>query len=189
MALPPFSAQAESFFQETVAKDLSELWPVKEVWESRVGALEQLLRQETERTESRSSNASIRLGWKLRDYGRGHIMVVPVEQKRTKTGGWTKGREVALYRLTDLQDEKLDYLTEQDKAVLAAVQRKRRYYDMIYQLDPGRGPAGPGGAPQRLLGRPPRPAGRDRARHARGPHRAPRAADCASPWTPIPARS
>jgi hypothetical protein len=83
----PFDAQAESFFQETVAKDLSELWPVKEVWESRIGALEQLLRQETERMENRSSSASVRLGWKLRDYGRGHIMVVPVEQKRTKGNG------------------------------------------------------------------------------------------------------
>ena len=45
LGLPPFDAQAESFFQETAVKDLSELWPVEEVWESRVGALERLLRQ------------------------------------------------------------------------------------------------------------------------------------------------
>jgi superfamily II DNA or RNA helicase len=137
LGLPPFDVQAESFFRETPARDLSELWPVKEVWESRVGALEQLLRQEAERSENGASNASIRLGWKLRDYGRGHIVVVPVEQKRTKSGGWTKGREIALYRLTDLHSGRLDYLTEQDKAVLAAVQRKQRYYDMIYELDAG----------------------------------------------------
>ncbi len=137
IGLPAFAGPAESFFQETPAKDLSEVWPVKEVWESRIGALEQLLRQEAERTENRASNAAARLGWKLRDYGRGHIMVVPVEQKRTKTGGWTKGREIPIYRLANHQDEKLDYLTEQDKAVLTAVQRKQRYYDMVYQLDAG----------------------------------------------------
>jgi hypothetical protein len=137
MGLPAVGTQAESFFQETPARDLSELWPVKEVWESRVGALESLLRQEAERLENRFSKASIRLGWKLRDYGKGHIMVVPVEQKRTKTGGWTKGREIALYRLVNLQDRSLDYLTEQDKAVLAAVQRKQGYYGMIYQPDAG----------------------------------------------------
>ena len=137
IGLPTYGARAESFFQETGAKDLSELWHVKEVWESRIGALEQLLRQEAERTENRASNAAARLGWKLRDYGRGHIMVVPVEQKRTKAGGWTKGREIPIYRLASHQDEKLDYLTEQDKAVLTGILRRQRYYDMVYQLDAG----------------------------------------------------
>ena len=40
-----YAAKADAFFQETPAKDLSELWPVKEIWESRIAALEQLLRE------------------------------------------------------------------------------------------------------------------------------------------------
>jgi hypothetical protein len=134
--LTPHAAQTRTFFQESGAKDLSELWTVKEIWEARVGALERLL-QEAEQAKSEPSNASCRFGWKLREWGRGRITVVPVEQKRTKTGAWTKGREIALYRLTDRQRQGLDYLTDQDKAALAGILRKPNYYDMTYQQDPG----------------------------------------------------
>ncbi len=134
--LPPYTAGADTFFQETEAKDLSELWTVKEIWESRVAALEQLL-QETEHTKNQPADSSRRLGWKLRDWGRGGITVVPVEQKRTKTGGWTKGREVAVYRLIEQDHEEIDYLTEQDKAALAGILIKQDYYDVMYRLDPG----------------------------------------------------
>jgi len=138
VALPPYVDQAEAFFRETGAKDLSELWPVKEVWENRVGALEQLLRQEADRTNNAAAEASIRLGWKLCEYGQDRITVIPVEQKRTKNGGWTKGREIALYRLASYADQNLDHLTEQDKAALAGILGKQHhYYEMAYQLDAG----------------------------------------------------
>ena len=132
----PSGATADAFFQEAEAKDLSELWTVKEVWESRVAALEQLLR-ESEHGENLAADSSRRLGWKLRDWGRGGITVVPVEQKRTKTGGWTKGREVAIYRLIEQDQQELDFLNDQDKAALAGIMIKQDYYDMMYRLDPG----------------------------------------------------
>jgi len=137
VSLPAHEAHADAFFQETVLKDLSELWPVKEVWESRIGALEQLIRQQAEHRGSEPSERPMRLAWKLCEYGKDRIMVVPVEQKRTKAGGWTKGREIALYRLAHYEGEKLDYLTSQDREALAGIFRKQRYYEMAYQLDAG----------------------------------------------------
>ncbi|MEN6423989.1 MAG: DEAD/DEAH box helicase, partial [Phycisphaerales bacterium] len=135
MNLPDYAAQADVFFRESGAKDLSELWAVKEIWESRVTALEQLLR-DAEHAENRLPDASRRLVWRLRDWGQ-KVLVIPVEQKRTKTGAWTKGREIGISRLVERSREDQDFLTDQDKAVLAAITIKQDYYDMVYRLDPG----------------------------------------------------
>jgi superfamily II DNA or RNA helicase len=135
-AVSPHSDKADAFFRETQAKDLSSLWPVKEIWESRITALEQLL-HEAENIENRPADSSRRLGWKLREWREGHFDVVPVEQKRTKTGSWTKGREVAIHRLTEMDRQEMDFLTDQDKAALAGVITRREYYDTVYRLDPG----------------------------------------------------
>ena len=56
------------------------------------------------------------------------IAVVPVEQKRTKAGGWTKGREVASYHLARYPEEAADFLTDQDRAALAGFAMRRDYY-------------------------------------------------------------
>ncbi len=134
--LPQYTGRAESFFQQGPARDLSELWAVKEMWQSQVGALEQLV-QGAEQARADSQQRPVRLGWKLSEPWPDEIRVVPVEQKRTKTGGWTKGREVALRRLVDPETEGLDYLTDQDKAALAAVGMvSRGYYGGVaYDMD------------------------------------------------------
>ncbi len=139
MAVPADSAAvADTFFREAGAKDLAELWPVKEVWESRVVALEQLI-HESELAADQSSERSRRLVWKLRQWQSGPITVVPVEQKRTKAGGWTKGREISAYHLSDYPEEGGDFLTDQDKAALAAVVmgREHYYYGDAYETDSG----------------------------------------------------
>jgi superfamily II DNA or RNA helicase len=131
--------EAEAFFRDTPARDLSELWTVREVWETRVGALEQLL-QEAERTaDAPPAVQSLRLAWKIQELRPDEVAVIPVEQKRTKAGGWTKGREVPLHRLLNPGAEGLEYLTEQDKTALAGAQKNGRYYyDYAYRLDAGR---------------------------------------------------
>jgi hypothetical protein len=58
---PACAGQADAFFQGTGAKDLSELWAVKEIWESRVTALEQLLR-DAEQAQNRPAEPDRRLG-------------------------------------------------------------------------------------------------------------------------------
>ena len=168
--LPAYTAKADAFFQETPAKDLSELWTVKEIWESRVAALEQLLR-EAEHMGDGPANASRRLGWKLRQWGQNRIDVVPVEQKRTKTGAWTKGREVAIYRLVE-QDRQETGLPDR-----SGQGRSGRHHDETRLLrhdvptGPRHHPAGPVGTSQCLLGESSTDPGRDRAGHARGTHR------------------
>jgi superfamily II DNA or RNA helicase/tetratricopeptide (TPR) repeat protein len=128
MTLPAgTAAAADAFFQEAAVKDLAELWAVKEIWESRVGALEQLIRQ-AELAADQSSTQSRRLVWKLREWSSGRMAVIPVEQKRTKAGGWTKGREVSSYHLSGYPEEAADFLTDQDKAALTTILMAHDFY-------------------------------------------------------------
>ncbi len=141
VAPPQYAARAESFFGQSPAFDLSELWTVKEMWESQIGALEQLV-QESESSAGEVSQNTRRLGWRLSDVGQGMISVTPVEQKRTKKGSWTGGREVALHRLMSPEISGLDYLTDQDKTTLAGAAGRRLggYYSYNYAVDLNPGP-------------------------------------------------
>ncbi len=150
VGLPPYVARAESFFQQGPARDLSELWAVREMWESQVRALEQLI-QESESAAGAVSQKTRRLGWKLSEAWEGVISVAPVEQKRTKKGSWTAGREVALHRLMSPDANGLDYLADQDKAAIASAAQRRAssYYGYSYGVD-----LEPGLVLQRLVGHP-----------------------------------
>ncbi|MBN1509620.1 MAG: hypothetical protein JW955_22420 [Sedimentisphaerales bacterium] len=134
----PTCGPADTFFQEGGVRDLAELWTVKEVWESRLGALEQLI-QEAEHAANHLSGPSRRLIWKLRERSFDSLTVVPVEQKRTKSGGWTKGREISSYGLSNYAQNGGDFLTEQDKAALAVLLMGRDdyYYRHAYETDAG----------------------------------------------------
>ncbi|MBN1361490.1 MAG: DEAD/DEAH box helicase [Sedimentisphaerales bacterium] len=134
--LPQYAGRAEASFQQGPARDLSELWAVKEMWESQVRALEELVRGAQE-AHAASQQRPVRLGWKLSEPWPEQVRVVPVEQKRTKAGGWTKGREVALRRLVNPDPEGLTYLTDQDKAALSAVSATSRGYygGVTYEID------------------------------------------------------
>jgi len=66
--------------------------------------------------------------------------VVPVEQKITKKGSWTKGREVALSRVKNHRSEGLDYLSDQDTKVaeLIRASSNRHYYQSSCTLNVNR---------------------------------------------------
>jgi len=135
--LPVYGARAASFFEQGSAQDLSELWTVKEVWESQVGALASLI-QTAEPAGVDPEKQSRRLGWKLDEKWEEDIQVIPVEQKRSKTGRWTKGRDLALRRLVDPEAAGLDYLTDQDKRAMQALGPAGRGYYHDYELDTAR---------------------------------------------------
>jgi len=138
--------EATQFFERSGLADLSELWSPKETWENQLQALEQLLGQSPGRPSQAGSSAGRgqRLGWKLKpnwnydpaaDFGidthsEPVLAVVPVEQKLTKRGAWTKGREVALSRVKNYQSEGLHYLLDQDMDVAKLIRARstRRYY-------------------------------------------------------------
>ena len=77
----------------------------------------------------REPERSTRLCW-LVDYADGLLELTPREQKRTATGGWTKGRSIAFQRL--LLDREVDYLTSQDRSIS----------DALYQAEEGGGKNG-----------------------------------------------
>jgi superfamily II DNA or RNA helicase/tetratricopeptide (TPR) repeat protein len=132
-----YNAQAEAFFSQTPARDLAELWKVREVWEGRICALERLLHG-VEQGKGRPVIASRRLAWKLSEYGEAGIRVTPVEQGRTRGGAWTRGREIALHRLVNRGGRGLDCLTEQDKAAVAAsLSGQDEGYGSFYGPNPG----------------------------------------------------
>ncbi len=65
-------------------------------------------------------------------------LAVEVVEQSVKRDGWTDGRPVALKRLHE-RDPKLDYLSEQDRAVLRAIRVERGpwgHSDSTYSLDP-----------------------------------------------------
>ncbi|NTU47436.1 MAG: DEAD/DEAH box helicase [Syntrophobacteraceae bacterium] len=66
-----------------------------------------------------------RLVWHLH-YTEGMIGLQPVEQKRSGSGAWTKGRPVSLARFYN--GTKLGSITEQDKRIRAALSKSVNYY-------------------------------------------------------------
>lgn len=69
--------------------------------------------------------ADTRLIWLL-DYQAGMLAIRAVEQKRTARGAWSKGRSVAVSRLYGGTHP--DCMTEQDRAICAAIEREGRYW-------------------------------------------------------------
>lgn len=101
---------------------------IEEPWEKGLRALIQI-GSESEGSEGQKPAAGPRLIW-LIDFHSGTLSVQPIEQKLTARGGWSKGRPVALSRL--FSRTKLDYITEQDRAICAAIKREHHYYDSYF---------------------------------------------------------
>ena len=131
--VPIHGEAAEAFFLDGPAQDLSQVWEIKELWESQIGALTSLI-QGAGSPEADPTTRTRRLAWKLCRQWEDSVRVVPVEQKRTKRGGWSKGREVSLHRLADYEAEGLDYLTDQDKSALHAIKAQRQGYYRGYSF-------------------------------------------------------
>ncbi len=143
--------EAHQFFETSGLTDLSDIWSPKEIWEGQLQALEQLVGQASGHQTESQTLRSQRLAWKLKprwdydpdsDFGMDthnspvHA-VIPVEQKMSKKGAWTKGREVALNRLKNYRSEGLNYLTDQDIKVseLIQVSSNRHYYQSACTLN------------------------------------------------------
>ena len=63
----------------------------------------------------------IKLVWMV-DYKDNTLHLFPREQKKKTSGGWSKGRTIALSRLAEGAD--LDYLTDQDRRICAALHQE-----------------------------------------------------------------
>ncbi len=135
--------ETNSFFATSGLVDLSTYWAPKQIWETQLQALEELFGQSGTGGAIDGPRQTHRLTWKLKpswDYDP-HVdfgvdthsspvfAVIPVEQKVTPKGTWTKGREVSLSRVKNHNSEGLYYLTDQDRQVAKLIQTRssRRY--------------------------------------------------------------
>lgn len=116
---------------------LTGLLSPKSTWEL---ALEALARLAPDTGKDDRPEGSVRLAWLLVMHGN-FATLEPREQKRTKGGGWTRGRPVALQRLAT-EAEQMPHLTPQDRAICACIVREREAHyfhsssGWVYLLDP-----------------------------------------------------
>lgn len=119
---------------------LTDLLQPKPSWELALEALERLAPDSA--GDDGAGHNSLRLVWLLVLKGE-YATLEPREQKRTKSGGWTRGRAVSLQRLAE-EAQQMPHLTPQDRAICGCIVREQmrgpwgRGGQWIYLLDPDR---------------------------------------------------
>ncbi|MFW5730749.1 MAG: DEAD/DEAH box helicase [Desulfonatronovibrionaceae bacterium] len=113
----PLKALPEKYLQNFPFA-LADLIQPKQSWELTLDSLKNLVSAGSGASTAPGEN-SRRLAWRLVPVGPTYRLE-PREQKMTKSGNWSKGREVSLYRLI-FDQEDFDYLSEHDRRVCAAM--------------------------------------------------------------------
>ncbi|MCG6863001.1 MAG: ATP-dependent helicase, partial [Chromatiaceae bacterium] len=109
--------QAETF------RPITDLFRPEAPWERTLRALKGV--REGGADAAAATESDLRMVWRL--YCGDHdCSLEPREQKRTKRGGWTKGRPVSLERLYQQQDA-FDYLTPQDRRICGQIEAETVY--------------------------------------------------------------
>lgn len=103
-------------------KPLVELFPREEAWSRALTALSLLNVKPNE-----ANTTGIRLAWFI-NLHHGSVSIEPKEQKASAKGVWSKGRAVALKRLSVGNDPSLNYLSEQDNKIVRHARAEHNYY-------------------------------------------------------------
>ena len=117
-----FAQQAEQLHQQIGSTTLFNLRQPQLRWQRSLNALT-LLGKTAENTKPAAKE---RLVWIL-ECDEGEWDLQPRLQKQTKTGSWSKGRNIALARLRKEQ-ELLAYLSDNDKRICAAIEEDHSHY-------------------------------------------------------------
>ncbi|MDH3326980.1 MAG: DEAD/DEAH box helicase [Gammaproteobacteria bacterium] len=118
----------ESPYQANSAyHSLTQLIKAEEPWERSLNALRGILDTEKKfkKKEQNEEHANLRMTWRLFVHVDG-CSLEPREQKRTKQGGWTKGRPVSLERLHEGVN-KYSYLTSLDLRICRQIKCETSY--------------------------------------------------------------
>ncbi|MYF10471.1 MAG: hypothetical protein F4229_05730, partial [Gammaproteobacteria bacterium] len=103
------------------------------VWEYSLKALEDFAAKKRKATGAGAGKRR-RLVWSVEGTDRdGPPTILPREQSLAKTGKWTKGRAVPLWRLRD-DAQSMDWLTDQDRVVIAAFDKYSRWERSEYAV-------------------------------------------------------
>ena len=127
--------RAEAFFKEHGIRRLVDAIQMESRWKQALRALIHLQDGPPAADAKGGANANSRMVWFLtyeEEYHYGSIS--PREQVRTKSGGWSKGRKIALKRLYNELDT-FDFLTPQDRAVCECIERDSYVYYGYTQTD------------------------------------------------------
>jgi SNF2 family DNA or RNA helicase len=111
-------------YQHSSFIEVVNLLPRIEQWQRALTALTELNNPNSD--NAHNGRASMRMIWQL-SLDDNEINLSAREQKISKTGRWTKGRPIALSRLSDDLDP-FSYLTEQDKAICKQIAREEDDY-------------------------------------------------------------
>ena len=105
-------------------------------WERSLKELEQLAFEVGRKKPRKRAAAAVekRLVWQILDYEH-DIEVAVREQRRTRAGGWTKGRKVALRRLAE-QAHGMEHLTDADRAAAGTIRRYETWNRTEYRIGP-----------------------------------------------------
>ncbi|WPO98798.1 DEAD/DEAH box helicase [Pseudomonas sp. HR96] len=101
----------------------------QETWQHALSALSQLKPSKAS-TVTAEGDPRSRLSWFIAMDRYPH-QLEPREQKRNAKGVWSKGRPLSLKRLAE-DGAGLDYLCEQDRQTIAAIQVSKAYYSSIH---------------------------------------------------------
>lgn len=114
----PYGKQAAAWRQERGIQTLVDLIRPQEPWELRLNALVNLCQ---EPPEAAKVEAKRRLAWFISFYSSKSYLLQPREQVLNVRGIWSKGRNIALKRLSSYPGE-FDYLKPQDLRVCAQIE-------------------------------------------------------------------
>lgn len=115
----------ESMGDSMTHHPLATLVQPKEAWELCLNALTSLRKESA--PNQPASGKTYRLAWFLTLYPTMGFVLQPREQKITKSGGWSKGRPIALKRLA-FEQSSFGYLTPQDLRVCSHIEADSSYY-------------------------------------------------------------
>ncbi|MEM6715451.1 MAG: SNF2-related protein [Cyanobacteria bacterium P01_C01_bin.147] len=118
---------ADALREECGSHPLLDLVKIQEPWELSLKALGQL----TQATAPHHPAAKpiLRLAWRLQFSSMDYWNLIPVEQKLSTKGGWTKGKQISLKRFTSPRDMP-NYMTDHDRQIVAnlEVEQSQYYY-------------------------------------------------------------
>ncbi|NEO87787.1 MAG: DEAD/DEAH box helicase [Spirulina sp. SIO3F2] len=119
-----YSELAAGLREGAGSEPLIEVIQHREPWELSLNALTNLTNSATDNAEG--SPSGYRLIWRVQFRSLDDWQLIPVEQKLSVKGGWTKGKAIALKRLHYPGDYP-DYLTAQDERIADALQVEYEY--------------------------------------------------------------
>ncbi|HIJ21304.1 MAG: DEAD/DEAH box helicase [Gammaproteobacteria bacterium] len=121
--------ETESGLQSTELKGWASLIRPKQRWEMVLDAISGMAQQQEVAPQEQEVK---RLAWRIEKQERGLPLLHPREQKLGKSGGWSRGRSIALKKLHEERDQ-YPYLSDQDHRICNTISERQSYSGSSYQ--------------------------------------------------------